>query len=250
MKAFNDLKFVNCDNREKAVAHILNAWTSQAHSIVVNFIYYSNFITLHKNATYLDAMKLSDYILIDGIGMQLYFRIVSKVWPFNLNGTDLNPVLLKQLDEACIPIACYGTNQENIDKAVDNISAYLLNDSIYYHQNGFTPLNWEVIREDSVLMVGMGSPRQENWVTENIDIIRSKRLMVVTVGGFFDFASGFYVRAPKWVRAIKLEWAWRTMLHPKRHLQKRLNDLTIIFKPFIDRLTGQGRFLNISEIKD
>jgi UDP-N-acetyl-D-mannosaminuronic acid transferase (WecB/TagA/CpsF family) len=75
-----------------------------------------------------------------------------------------------------------------------------------------------------------------------------KRLLVITVGGFFDFASGFYIRAPKTVRNLKLEWAWRTMLHPRRHLKKRFKDLTILYKPLVDRMAGRGKSLNIREI--
>ncbi|MBK7639906.1 MAG: WecB/TagA/CpsF family glycosyltransferase [Bacteroidetes bacterium] len=78
---------------------------------------------------------------------------------------------------------------------------------------------------------------------DNKQQIQERNILVVTVGGFFDFASGFYVRAPKWVRKIRLEWAWRTMLHPARHYKKRLRDTTIIFKPFIDKLKGYHKLV-------
>ncbi|HNJ61593.1 MAG TPA: WecB/TagA/CpsF family glycosyltransferase, partial [Chitinophagales bacterium] len=61
----------------------------------------------------------------------------------------------------------------------------------------------------------------------------------------FDFLSGLYIRAPKLIRTLKLEWFWRTMLHPTRHYQKRLRDTTIIFRPFLDRWANVKPYFNI-----
>lgn len=248
MKDLTALHIVNCDSREKAVAHILSAWQDRSEHMVVNYLYYANFINLQIDPRFLDSMKCSDFILVDGIGMQLYLKFVKNIWPNNLNGTDLNPVFVKRLDELKVPVAFYGTTKDNIAMAVKNVSTYLANRSIYYYQDGFSPLQWENIQDRSALFVGMGSPRQENWVADHMALIEEKKLLVITVGGFFDFASGFYVRAPGIVRRLKLEWAWRTMLHPRRHLKKRLKDLSILYKPFLDRLRGNAEFVNVRQL--
>ncbi|MCP4124226.1 MAG: WecB/TagA/CpsF family glycosyltransferase [Bacteroidetes bacterium] len=248
MRDLSHLQIVNADSRESVTETLLADWTTSGKHKVINFIYYSNFILLNNDKEYFRSMALSDVILIDGIGMQLYLKIVKNIWPSNLNGTDLSPLLLKRMDELNIPIAFYGTTSESVEKAASNTSAYLPNKSLYYFQDGFRPLDWNEIRNGSALFVGMGSPRQENWVEENYNIIKEKQLFLITIGGYFDFASGFYTRAPLWVRKVKLEWAYRTMLHPKRHLKKRFRDLTILFKPFWDKLTQQGKKLNIRKI--
>jgi exopolysaccharide biosynthesis WecB/TagA/CpsF family protein len=245
MKDFRHLHIVNCDDREKAVAHILEEWQGRDAHCVVNYMYYANFVRLHHDQNFFDSMKMSDFILMDGIGMQLYMGMVKGIWPYNLNGTDLNPVFVKRLDERKIPIAFYGTTKESIYQAVKNVSTYLRNRSICYSQDGYSPLNWSRIADKSALMIGMGSPLQENWVADHIGIIREKKLLVITVGGFFDFASGVYIRAPKRIRKMKLEWAWRTMLHPRRHMKKRIRDLSILYKPLYDRIRGFGKFINL-----
>jgi exopolysaccharide biosynthesis WecB/TagA/CpsF family protein len=247
MNDLSSLKFVDCDNQQKMVNIIINQWKGSNRHFIVNFIYYSNFILLKKNVEYFKSLQLSDFILIDGIGMQLYFNITKGFWPTNLNGTDLSPILLQSIDQLKIPISLYGTTPKNIEMAKINISKFLINESIYYICDGFSDLNWMELKDNSVLFVGLGSPLQENWVRNNLQKIEEKKLLVITVGGYFDFASGFYIRAPKWIRFLKLEWAWRTMLHPGRHLKKRINDLTIFYRPVIDRITGKARSIHVTK---
>lgn len=65
-----------------------------------------------------------------------------------------------------------------------------------------------------ILLVGMGSPRQEKWAFGNL-----ARLGVpacITVGGAFDVLSGAVGRAPGWVRARSLEWLYRIARDPRR----------------------------------
>ena len=248
MNALTKLNFINCDNSQRAVDHIIGDWQISNRHMIVHYMYYANFILLDKDVSFQESMALANYILIDGIGMQLYVKVTKGKWANNLNGTDLSPIFLKELDKQQIPIAFYGTTKENIEAAKANIHTYLPNQSIYYIQDGFSPLDWSVVKEGSVLFVGLGSPLQENWVKDNFQSIIEKKILVMTIGGFFDFASGFYIRAPKIVRKLKLEWAWRTMLHPKRHLVKRLRDFTIFYRPFKDLFTGKAKSLKITDI--
>ncbi|MBK8671748.1 MAG: WecB/TagA/CpsF family glycosyltransferase [Bacteroidetes bacterium] len=175
---------------------------------------------IQKNEQFLKSMLLADYILIDGIGFQTYFKFLMGISVPNMNGTDLSPILIQSAKKKSISVAFYGTTKEQIKLAAENQNKLFGENTIYYSQDGYSPLIWENIQPNSILMVGMGSPLQENWVFDNKQQIQERNILVVTVGGFFDFASGFYVRAPKWVRKIRLEWAWRTMLHPARHYKK------------------------------
>ena len=66
-----------------------------------------------------------------------------------------------------------------------------------------------------VLLAGIGSPDQDLW----IDSIKAKipgLRIAVGVGGTFDFLSGTMKRAPGFVQALGLEWAWRLAIEPKR----------------------------------
>lgn len=243
------LKFLNTKEPQKAVEYIIHYWQNNANATVIHFMYYASLELIRKDAEYAKSMVLADFVLVDGIGMQTYFKSLMKKEMSNLNGTDLSPLFFQYLSKNKIPISLYGTTKEQIEACYKNLSAQYNNQFIAHYQDGFSALDWNKIPANSALFVGLGTPLQENWVRQNLDIIQEKKLLVITVGGYFDFLSGFYVRAPKWVRSIKMEWAWRTLLHPGRHYKKRLRDTTIFFRPFFDKHNKLQSSFNIIDIE-
>ncbi len=242
------LPFVDTDSPERVASEIVHAWHTADEAKVVHYIYYASYVLFHKNRTLLQDYSLSDYLLVDGIGMQICFKIITGNKIANLNGTDMSPLFFAALHKIRVPLVLYGTTEENIRACNQKLISQYGEQAVAYFQNGFSPLDFEKVPDKSALIVGTGSPRQEQWVSQHIDRIREKKLLVFTVGGYFDFLSGFYVRAPKWVRVIKMEWAWRTMLHPGRHYQKRLRDLTIFFLPFVHKLKSYKKYISFRQL--
>lgn len=64
-----------------------------------------------------------------------------------------------------------------------------------------------------VLFVGMGCPRQEDWVYQHADQLN---MAVLCVGAAFDFHAGTVKRAPLWMQKNGLEWAFRLSQEPGR----------------------------------
>ena len=104
----------------------------------------------------------------------------------------------------------------------------------YFFQNGYSPLIWNEILDNSVLFVGLGTPKQEIWVFDNIDIIKQKKLLVIAVGGYFDFLSGKFNRAPSLIRKLNLEWLWRA---PHCSMKRNFRNLYIFYYIFRDKKT-------------
>jgi N-acetylglucosaminyldiphosphoundecaprenol N-acetyl-beta-D-mannosaminyltransferase len=65
-----------------------------------------------------------------------------------------------------------------------------------------------------VLLVAMGFPRQERWITENLSVLAVK--VAVAEGGSFSFMSGAVSRAPTWMRGAGIEWLYRLVRQPWR----------------------------------
>lgn len=63
------------------------------------------------------------------------------------------------------------------------------------------------------LLAGMGSPRQEKWLSAH----RAELPVPVcwAVGALFDFVSGLEPRAPLWMNRLPLEWLWRLYMDPR-----------------------------------
>lgn len=71
-----------------------------------------------------------------------------------------------------------------------------------------------------VLMVGMGTPLQEQWIDEHIADMHAP--LVLALGAMFRWYSGVEARAPRWMRVLHLEWLLRLIKHPVRHASRYL----------------------------
>ena len=67
----------------------------------------------------------------------------------------------------------------------------------------------------SILLVCFGFPVQEQWIRENIGFLPSVRV-AAGLGGSLDVWAGRVRRAPAFVRAANMEWAWRMATEPRR----------------------------------
>ncbi len=65
-----------------------------------------------------------------------------------------------------------------------------------------------------VLMVGMGMPRQEHWVLDNLERIQAN--VILTAGACFDYVAGVIPTPPRWMGRMGLEWLYRLLSEPKR----------------------------------
>ncbi|GIW21992.1 MAG: hypothetical protein KatS3mg068_0999 [Candidatus Sericytochromatia bacterium] len=65
-----------------------------------------------------------------------------------------------------------------------------------------------------IIFVGLGVPKQEKWIKENINKLNAK--VFVGVGGSFDVFSGKIKRAPKIMINLHLEWLYRLYKEPWR----------------------------------
>jgi N-acetylglucosaminyldiphosphoundecaprenol N-acetyl-beta-D-mannosaminyltransferase len=75
----------------------------------------------------------------------------------------------------------------------------------------------ELMKKDKpdILFVAYGVPAEELWLEKNL--VKTGARIGIGVGGTFDFLAGRRKRAPKFIRAIGLEWLWRLMIEPKRY---------------------------------
>lgn len=83
-----------------------------------------------------------------------------------------------------------------------------------------------------VLFVAFGAPQQDLWIHQHLSQMPSVRL-AMGVGGTFDFLSGRIARAPRWIRRIGCEWAWRLLREPWR--LRRILTAVVVFPYYVFR---------------
>ncbi len=65
-----------------------------------------------------------------------------------------------------------------------------------------------------ILFVGMGMPRQEEWIISNIEAL--PKAAIFSVGAAFDYEADVQKTAPRWMGRLGLEWLFRLLADPKR----------------------------------
>lgn len=69
-----------------------------------------------------------------------------------------------------------------------------------------------------ILFVGMGMPRQELWILDNLEALPD--CVIFNVGAAFDYEAGEQKAAPRWMGRMGIEWAYR-LFHDPRRLARR-----------------------------
>ncbi|MGF1498174.1 MAG: WecB/TagA/CpsF family glycosyltransferase [Elainellaceae cyanobacterium] len=93
----------------------------------------------------------------------------------------------------------------------------------------------------TVLAVGVGAPKQEQWICRYKDRFDRIRLFFA-LGATLDFEAGSRRRAPKWVSNLGVEWLYRMVQEPGR-LYKRylIKDTRFFWLLLQHRLTGSSK---------
>ena len=65
-----------------------------------------------------------------------------------------------------------------------------------------------------VLFVGMGMPRQEIWISQNLEDLPD--CAIFSVGAAFDYEAGAQKSAPRWMGRMGIEWLYRLVRDPRR----------------------------------
>jgi exopolysaccharide biosynthesis WecB/TagA/CpsF family protein len=189
-------------------------------------------------------------VLPDGIGLNIASQVThGSPFPANLNGTDFVPAFLTFM-ETPRRIGLIGGARAVVEKAAENFSRHAPWHEFFVISDGFfdkanpEPVIAEVERQKlDILIVGMGTPLQEKWVHQNIRADHAR--LVLTVGALFDFVSGTVPRAPKTVRMMRLEWAYRLVQEPARLWRRYIIGIPIfLFRVFQYRFSRRARILS------
>lgn len=81
--------------------------------------------------------------------------------------------------------------------------------------------------EPDVLLVGMGMPRQEEFLRLYLPQIGVP--VVGTCGAAFDYVAGVIPMAPRWLSAVGLEWLFRLVAEPRRLWRRYLLEPMMLF---------------------
>ncbi|WP_294174275.1 WecB/TagA/CpsF family glycosyltransferase [uncultured Sphingomonas sp.] len=182
-------------------------------------------------------------VLNDGIGVDIASRaLFGDRFPANLNGTDFVPHLLG-VARGSVRLFLLGAAEGVADAAAAAIRDRYPHVQVVGTRHGFFGENQDgeildIIRRSgaNMVLVAMGQPRQELWAARHYQQIAGP---VLCVGALFDFLARRVPRAPKTIRKLRLEWAFRLAQEPRRLGRRYLiGNLAFIGRILKQRLAG------------
>jgi N-acetylglucosaminyldiphosphoundecaprenol N-acetyl-beta-D-mannosaminyltransferase len=177
--------------------------------VTVNPVIISN----TREPIYKRIIEKADYFLPDGEGICLSAKLAGTKLNERITGIDLSYELLRLANKKNYSIYLLGASSNVVKSTVKVIDSFYPGVKVVGSMNGYGFNESEVVKEikekkPDIILVGMGSPKQELWIGKNLSSF-SKGIFI-GVGGSFDVISGEVKRCPKPLRILKLEWLYRT----------------------------------------
>lgn len=225
---------INCGNFQNFPDSKLLISTINAHSYNV----------AQKNETFANALKNSDVLLADGIGIVLAFKFLNGINLKKQTGNDLFEFEMKTLNGKYGKCFFLGSTTSTLEKIENKVFIDYPNVKVKSYSPPFAEnfLDEEIFKiinlinshKPDVLFIGMTAPKQEIWSAKYFSQLSVKH--ICCIGAVFDFYSGNIKRAPKWIINIGMEWLYRFANEPSR-LWKRylIGNVKFIFLIFIEK---------------
>ena len=191
-----------------------------------------------------DALRRADLVYCDGYGVRLAARALHLDVPHRITGADWIWGLAALCELSGQSVYLLGSEPTVAREAADRLARWYPKLELVGAHHGYfaldSPHNERVIediveRAPNIVLVGMGTPKQELWVDRYAD--RLGGAVVWTVGALFDYVSGHTPRAPRWLADNGLEWIFRLAIEPNRMWRRYLIGNPV----FLSRVLNQTR---------
>jgi N-acetylglucosaminyldiphosphoundecaprenol N-acetyl-beta-D-mannosaminyltransferase len=140
--------------------------------------------------------------------------------PERVPGVEALHAMLEAAEETGASVFFLGAGLEVNERARKAIAGRYPRLRIAGGRDGYRSVEGEAVGEieesgASLLVVALGSPKQEYWIRDHRSGLRCVRV-AVGEGGSLDFIAGDFRRAPVWMQEMGLEWLWRLFMNESR----------------------------------
>lgn len=237
----------------EAVPGLMDQWRRTGRQCYVSLVNPHSVMMCKRDERLNAAIGRADLVLPDGIGIVLGCKILGYGRQHRVSG----PNLMLHVCDAGRMLGFrhyfYGGARGVADRLAERLMArYPGLEVAGTHMPPFHDLSAEedeaevsrinAARPD-IVWIGMGAPKQEKWMAAHSGRIHATAML--GVGAAFDFHSGNVRWAPRWVRRIGCEWAYRLMLEPRRMWRRNLD--SPMFLAFVAAQAMNASLTNLVE---
>lgn len=167
------------------------------------------------------VIRQAELVIPDGAGVVLYLRLYGRKVQ-RCPGIELAESLLQSMGQSNLgSVFFFGGAPGVAEQAAAVWQQRAAGLAIAGSQHGFLNPEDEAAfsqhlqaLQPSLVLVGLGVPRQEFWIAEHRHLLPNA--IWIGVGGSFDIWSGTKERAPRWLCDNNLEWVYRLYQEPWR----------------------------------
>ena len=192
-------------------------------------------VKLARDPGFRDTYAAQDLVCADGNPIVWLSRLARQRVTL-VPGSDMVVPLASLAAREGAPIALMGSTDAALEEAAEVLQDRIAGLQIAARiapPMGFDPTGPEARRilldiEASgarLTFVALGAPKQEAFAAIGRTV--TPHMGFASIGAGLDFLAGRQQRAPEWVRAIAMEWAWRMLSNPRR-LARRYLDCALI----------------------
>lgn len=214
---------VNAVDYDGALAQIIRA-AKEKRAFGVSALAVHGVMTGATDAVHRHRLNELELVVPDGQPVRWAMKWLYGIdLPDRVYGPNLTLKTCERAAEESLSIYLYGSQQTVLDKFEENLKRKFPALKIAGKQpSRFRQVTPEEQREiadtiiksgASIVMVGLGCPRQETWVFENRRLLP---MPLLAVGAAFDFHAGTLPQAPEWMQKRGLEWVFRFAQEPRR----------------------------------
>jgi len=185
-------------------------------------------VKLARDLSFRDIYAAQDLVCADGNPIVWLSKLAKK--PVSLvPGSDMVLPLAQEAARNGVSIALMGSTDEALAAAADALRARVPGLEVaacIAPPMGFDPAGpaaRAILEELSasgakLTYIALGAPKQEIFAAFGRTVVPD--MGFASIGAGLDFLAGRQKRAPKWVRAIAMEWAWRMLSSPRRMVKR------------------------------
>lgn len=172
-----------------------------------------------QNEEFSMLLREADGITPDGTGIIMAGRILGTPLKERLTGFDLVQRLFARSVQEGWSFYLLGTKREVLEEAIMVAKQRFPGIKIAGYHDGYFqddgPILEEIQRtQPDIVLVGLGSPKQEKWIHLHKNDLPPGLYM--GVGGSFDGLAGRIKRAPESWQKLNIEWLYRLIQEPSR----------------------------------
>lgn len=228
---------------ENALDKIINAARSKSSGYVC-FANVHMTIEAYEDDSFAEDVNGSMLVAADGMPIVNVLDSFYKCKQDRIAGMDVMPDVMRLAEKEHLKIYFFGTTDEVLEiirikakKEFPNLEiaglfsppfGRSLDDPTYIRQINNSGAH--------LVFVALGCPKQEKWMATHSGNLNA---VLLGVGGAFLIYAGVARRAPRWVRDLSLEWAFRLSQEPsrlfKRYLKTNSLFLYLVFREKVRR---------------